>query len=224
MTQRAACSTGLISRTWTSQWKRRGTVKERYSAQLRIEVYNVFNHVNFAQFSDGASDPSAGGGSVNQWQHLRLHHHGAVLGWNIAEPAIPVRFEVGLLRSWIAEGFSRLKLPAAEFLEAGSFTSTSLILAFALLAILGAQTAPPKSVDNVKIEKWNSTPLPGRVYTGLNLAPAPRRYLSRIWDATGDATGGPPRSPNQPNEYRVVPAGNGSPPGGDRRSRDRGSR
>ena len=38
--------------------------KERYSAQLRIEVYNVFNHVNFAQFSDGASDPSAGGGSV----------------------------------------------------------------------------------------------------------------------------------------------------------------
>ena len=33
-------------------------VKERYSAQLRIEVYNVFNHVNFAQFSDGASDPS----------------------------------------------------------------------------------------------------------------------------------------------------------------------
>ena len=39
-------------------------VKERYSMQLRIEVYNVFNHVNFAQFSDGASDPSGGGGSV----------------------------------------------------------------------------------------------------------------------------------------------------------------
>jgi len=38
--------------------------KERYSAQLRIEIYNVFNHVNFAQFSDGASDPSSGGGSV----------------------------------------------------------------------------------------------------------------------------------------------------------------
>ena len=39
-------------------------VKERYSMQLRIEVYNVFNHVNFAQFSDGFSDPSQGGGSV----------------------------------------------------------------------------------------------------------------------------------------------------------------
>jgi hypothetical protein len=39
--------------------------KERYSAELRIEVYNVFNHVSFAQFSDGSSDPSAGGGSVS---------------------------------------------------------------------------------------------------------------------------------------------------------------
>ena len=39
--------------------------KERYSAQLRIEVYNVFNHVNFAQFSDGGSDPSGGGGNVS---------------------------------------------------------------------------------------------------------------------------------------------------------------
>jgi hypothetical protein len=39
-------------------------VKERYTAELRIEVYNVFNHVNIAQFSDGSSDPSAGGGSV----------------------------------------------------------------------------------------------------------------------------------------------------------------
>jgi hypothetical protein len=38
--------------------------KERYSAQLRIECYNVFNHVNFLQFSDGSSDPSGGGGSV----------------------------------------------------------------------------------------------------------------------------------------------------------------
>jgi hypothetical protein len=35
-------------------------VKERYSAELRIEVYNVFNHVNFAQFSDGGSDPQLG--------------------------------------------------------------------------------------------------------------------------------------------------------------------
>jgi len=48
-------------------------VKERYSMQLRIEVYNVFNHVNFAQPSNGAGgssggvgvDPSAGGGTVS---------------------------------------------------------------------------------------------------------------------------------------------------------------
>jgi hypothetical protein len=37
-------------------------MKERYSVQLRVECYNVFNHVNFAQFTDGTSDPSAGGG------------------------------------------------------------------------------------------------------------------------------------------------------------------
>jgi len=40
-------------------------VKEKYSAQLRIEVFNVFNHVSYAQFTDGASDPSAGGGVVS---------------------------------------------------------------------------------------------------------------------------------------------------------------
>ncbi len=46
-------------------------VRERYTAQLRIEVFNVFNHVNFAQVSTGqgsspgalVSDPSLGGGT-----------------------------------------------------------------------------------------------------------------------------------------------------------------
>ena len=38
--------------------------KERYSAQFRIEVFNVFNQSYLAQFSDGASDPSQGGGVV----------------------------------------------------------------------------------------------------------------------------------------------------------------
>ena len=75
--------------------------KERYSAQLRIECYNVFNHVNFAQFSDGSFRPSAGGGTVASWQHLRLRHHRADLGRNIAEPAIPVRFEVVVLTDLI---------------------------------------------------------------------------------------------------------------------------
>ncbi len=45
-------------------------IRERYSAQLRVEMYNVFNHVNYAQVSNGAGgstgalvvDPSAGGG------------------------------------------------------------------------------------------------------------------------------------------------------------------
>jgi hypothetical protein len=93
----------------------------------------------------------------------------------------------------------------------------ALILAFALLPIVRAQTAPTKSVDDVKIDKWNSTPLPDKVYTGLNPAPAPRRDLSGIWDATGDATGGPPRGvqPTGANEYRVVLPGNNSPPGGE---------
>jgi Carboxypeptidase regulatory-like domain len=39
--------------------------REKYSAQFRFELYNVFNHVNYAQFSDGASDPSGGGGVIS---------------------------------------------------------------------------------------------------------------------------------------------------------------
>ena len=38
--------------------------KERYSAQVRIECYNCMNNTNIAAFSDGASDPSGGGGVV----------------------------------------------------------------------------------------------------------------------------------------------------------------
>ena len=38
--------------------------KERYSAQFRIEVFNVLNQTSIAQFSDGASDPSQGGNVV----------------------------------------------------------------------------------------------------------------------------------------------------------------
>lgn len=38
--------------------------KERYTAQLRIECYNVFNHTNFAQFSDGSADPTVGQGGA----------------------------------------------------------------------------------------------------------------------------------------------------------------
>lgn len=39
-------------------------VKERYTLQLRIECYNVFNQASFLPFSDGSSDPSGGGGII----------------------------------------------------------------------------------------------------------------------------------------------------------------
>ena len=72
-------------------------VKERYSAQLRIEVYNVFNHVNFAQFSDGASDPSGGGGTVASSNAFGFATTGQQLSMNIAQPAMPVRLEADVL-------------------------------------------------------------------------------------------------------------------------------
>ena len=38
--------------------------KERYSAQFRVECYNVFNHVSYSQFGDGSSDPTGGSGVI----------------------------------------------------------------------------------------------------------------------------------------------------------------
>src|SRR6266700_2442077 len=93
----------------------------------------------------------------------------------------------------------------------------ALILAFMLLPIRGAQNAPPKSVDDIKIDKWNSTRLRGAAYTGLKPAPAPRRDLSGVWDATGDVPSGPAPGiqATGANEHRVVLPGNASPPGGE---------
>ena len=69
----------------------------------------------------------------------------------------------------------------------------ALIVGLVRLPILSAQTAvAPKSVDDIKIDKWNSVPLPGSAYAGLKSAPAPRRDLSGVWDATGETTGGAP--------------------------------
>jgi len=56
--------TGPRYQDWDFSLEKMWHVKERYSSQLRIECYNCFNHVNFAQFSDGASDPSVGGNVV----------------------------------------------------------------------------------------------------------------------------------------------------------------
>jgi hypothetical protein len=94
----------------------------------------------------------------------------------------------------------------------------ALIVGFVRLPILSAQTAvAPKSVDDIKIDKWNSVPLPGSAYAGLKPAPAPRRDLSGVWDATGETTGGAPPGiqASGANERRSVRPGNNVPPGGE---------
>jgi hypothetical protein len=97
---------------------------------------------------------------------------------------------------------------------------TAMILASVLLPTLGAQTALPrtssKSVDDIKIDKWNSLPLHGSDYRGVTSAPAPKRDVSGIWDATGDRVGGAPAGIqiNGVNEHRSVLPGNSAPTGG----------
>src|SRR5580692_11562276 len=94
---------------------------------------------------------------------------------------------------------------------------TAVVLASVLLPALGAQTAPPrtapKSVDDIKVDSWNSLPLHGSDYRGVTSAPAPKRDLSGIWDATGDRVGGAPAGIqiNGANEHRSVLPGNGTP-------------
>jgi hypothetical protein len=92
-----------------------------------------------------------------------------------------------------------------------------LVLASVLLPNLQAQTVPPKSVDDIKVDKWNSLPLHGRDYAGVKSAPAPRRDLSGIWDATGDRGATPPPGIqiNGANEHRSVLPGRNASPGGD---------
>ena len=96
---------------------------------------------------------------------------------------------------------------------------TALILVAALTPVLSAQTAPPKSVDETKIDKWNSVPLHGPAYAGVKSGPAPRHDLSGVWDATGDpGSGGPPPGiqATGANEHRAILPDNISPPGGER--------
>jgi len=93
----------------------------------------------------------------------------------------------------------------------------ALISVLAFLPPLCAQTAPPASIDDIKVDPWNSRPLHGRAYAGLKAAPAPRRDLSGIWDATGDATAGaaPGIQNTGAHEYPAVLPGNNNPPGGE---------
>jgi hypothetical protein len=94
-------------------------------------------------------------------------------------------------------------------------TPMALLLASGLLSIYGAQTTPPKSVDDLKIDNWNSNPLPISAYKGWSSGPAPRRDLSGMWDATGEGDH-PPRGiqDSGADAYRAVPPGRGGAPGG----------
>ena len=54
--------------------------RERYTAQLRIECYNVFNQVNFLPFADGTSDPSGGGGVITSSNAFGFATSGLIVG------------------------------------------------------------------------------------------------------------------------------------------------
>jgi hypothetical protein len=107
-----------------------------------------------------------------------------------------------------------LKFPTAKSLS-------WLILSFVFLPKVNAQTPPPKtpakSVDEVKVDKWNSLPLHGSDYRAVQSAPAPKRDLTGIWDATGDRGNGPPPGIqiNGANEHRSILTGNTAPRGGE---------
>ena len=71
--------------------------KERYSALFRVECYNVFNHVNFAQFGAALLTQAAAAAvskAYSQEWRFRLPHHRAR---PVLKPAIPVRLEVRVL-------------------------------------------------------------------------------------------------------------------------------
>jgi hypothetical protein len=99
----------------------------------------------------------------------------------------------------------------------GMILPLGFLLTSVLLPIWGAQSVPPRSVDDLKVDKWNSLPLRGRDYAGLKSAPAPRRDLSGIWDATGDRSNIPPPGIqiNGAHEHPAVVPGNNAPPDGE---------
>ena len=93
----------------------------------------------------------------------------------------------------------------------------ALIVAFVAVPLLRGQTTSSKAVDDIKIEKWNSTPLTKTEYTGVRSAAAPRRDLSGIWNATGEGDDHPPRGiqTSGADEHRAVLRGRNNPPGGE---------
>src|ERR1700680_1456738 len=113
-----------------------------------------------------------------------------------------------------------LKMPKPAI---STIPAVALILTLAFLLMCGpslrAQTAPPASVDDIKIDKWKSVPLRKSAYDGLKPAPAPRRDLSGAWYAAGDPPAGGGAAPGiqatGAHEYPAVLRGNNSPPGGE---------
>ena len=112
--------------------------------------------------------------------------------------------ELTLTGSQIKAG-SNLDMPIRSI---WTISPMALILAAALPPVLCAQTAAPKSVDGIKIDTWNSTPLTATDYKGVKSDPAPRRDLSGIWDATGEGDARPPRGIqiSGADEHRAVRA------------------
>ncbi len=96
-------------------------------------------------------------------------------------------------------------------------STVALASLLTFLPALRAQSPPPASVDDIKIATWNSNPLHKPAYVGVKPAPAPRRDLSGIWDATGDAAGGaaPGIQNTGAHEYPAILPGNNAPPGGE---------
>jgi hypothetical protein len=78
--------TGPGYQDWDFTLAKMWHIKERYTSQLRIECYNCFNNLNFLMFSDGASDPSAGGNVVGN----------ALFGYHNAQQGNSRQFQFGL--------------------------------------------------------------------------------------------------------------------------------
>ena len=85
----------------------------------------------------------------------------------------------------------------------------ALLAGLTLSPALGAQTAPPKAAgEEAKPDKWNSIPPIKPAYAGKKSAPAPRRDISGIWDAT-DADGGRQVSGASEHPALIKPRGEG---------------
>lgn len=90
-------------------------------------------------------------------------------------------------------------------------STVAIIAVLTLSPTLNAQTAAPNAgADETNQGKWNNAPPRKSAYAGKKSAPAPRRDLSGIWDATADQ-GFQARGVY---EHPAELPGNNDPPGG----------